>query len=325
MPVLSVLMPVYNSEQFLEEAITSILQQTFRDFEFLILDDASTDGSLVIIKKYQKKDKRIKIFQNSKNQGEGFCRGKLMEQAKAEIVAWMDADDISLKHRLKTQLDFMKKNPRVSVVSCRVDIFGSENYKPKIIPSDFSIKSALLIHNPIVGPASMIRKNAQKYSYNKKVRLGADYCYWIDNINNFCYANLPQVLYKYRMHSQSLIKSTSIPYDFLFPMMKSHLKKFSIILDKEDFYTILGLKPNTTLAQIKKSWKVIQKILTICNFYGYSGVDRKIILKFYFSKIFYKNFSFSELCQCFLDNKTKKKEVIIIIYKIAESKFKKKN
>ena len=325
MPQVSVLMPVYNSEQFLEEAITSILNQTFKDFEFLILDDASSDTSFAIIKKYEKKDKRICLLQNFKNQGEGYCRSKLIENAKADLIAWMDADDISLKHRLKRQVDFMKKNPEVSVVSSRVEIFGNAKYTTKVITSDFSIKSALLIYNPIAGQSSMVKKSAQKYPYNKKVRIGPDYLYWIDNIKNFHYDNLSLVLYKYRDHPQSLIKTTNIPYEFLFPMMKEHLKKFSIFLDKEIFYTILGVNQKMSFVSIKKSWKIIKKIIAIDNFYGYKGVDRNIILTLYFRNVLLgSNLSVKELCQLFLSDKIKKKVAIYIVYKIYKFGLKRK-
>ena len=115
MPLLTVLMPVYNAEKFLAESIDSILNQTYVDFEMLILDDASTDNSLKIIKAYAKEDKRIKILVNKTNQRQAKCRNSLLKKTKTEFIAWMDADDISSSHWLLTQMDFLKKNPKIDV------------------------------------------------------------------------------------------------------------------------------------------------------------------------------------------------------------------
>ena len=104
----------------------SILNQTYSDFEFIILDDASTDNSLKIIKNYAKKDKRIKVLTNKTNQKQAKCRNRLLKNSKTEFIAWMDADDISLPVRLQTQVDFLKQNPSVDVVSSRVSFFGDK-------------------------------------------------------------------------------------------------------------------------------------------------------------------------------------------------------
>ena len=92
MPLLTVLMPVYNAEKFLKDSIGSILKQTYSDFELLILDDGSTDNSLKIIRAYAKEDKRIKILVNKTNQGEAKCRNRLLKNSKTEFIAWMDSD-----------------------------------------------------------------------------------------------------------------------------------------------------------------------------------------------------------------------------------------
>ena len=131
MPLLTVLMPVYNAEKFLAESINSILSQTYSDFELLILDDASTDNSLKIIKAYAKEDKRIKVLinNNKTNQKQAKSRNILLKKAtKTEFIAWIDADDISSPHWLQTQIDFLKKNPKIDVVSCHWRFFGDREF-----------------------------------------------------------------------------------------------------------------------------------------------------------------------------------------------------
>ena len=131
-PLLTVLMPVYNAEKFLAESIGSILNQTYYNFELLILDDASTDNSLKIIKAHAKEDKRIKVLVNKTNQKQAKCRNRLLKNSKTEFIAWMDADDISLPRWLQTQIDFLKQNPNIDVVNCQLQIFGDREYILKV-------------------------------------------------------------------------------------------------------------------------------------------------------------------------------------------------
>ena len=146
MPLLTVLMPVYNAEKFLKDSIGSILKQTYSDFELLILDDGSTDNSLKIIKAYAKEDKRIKILVNKTNQKQTKCRNRLLKNSKTEFVAWMDADDISLEDRLQTQMDFLKQNSKIDAVGIQYSTFGSNGNLPNdftsnFAPSDIEIKT----------------------------------------------------------------------------------------------------------------------------------------------------------------------------------------
>ena len=98
---LSVLMPVYNAEKFLAEAIDSILQQSFSDFEFIIIDDCSTDSSVAIIESY--KDVRIRLYRNDSNSGISYSLNRGIELATTELIARMDADDVSYPQRMQIQ------------------------------------------------------------------------------------------------------------------------------------------------------------------------------------------------------------------------------
>ena len=111
MPKVSVIMPVYNTEKYLPEAISSILNQDFLDFEFIILDDFSTDNSWEIIQEFAKKDERIRVFKNTENKWISFCRNRLVELANTEFLCNQDSDDISEKNRISLLFDFLSKNP----------------------------------------------------------------------------------------------------------------------------------------------------------------------------------------------------------------------
>jgi len=109
LPKISVLMPAYNTENYIIEAIESILNQTFKDFEFIIVDDCSTDSTLSILKEYERKDSRIIVLKNSKNLWIAWNRNKLKKIAKWKYIIWQDSDDISIIDRLKNQYDYNLK------------------------------------------------------------------------------------------------------------------------------------------------------------------------------------------------------------------------
>jgi glycosyltransferase involved in cell wall biosynthesis len=114
-PEITVLMPVYNAERYLNEAIDSILQQTFKNFEFLIIDDGSTDSTVEIVKSYN--DPRIHFIRNHQNLGIAATLNKGIEMSSANLVARMDADDISYRNRLQKQFDFFQANPECSILA----------------------------------------------------------------------------------------------------------------------------------------------------------------------------------------------------------------
>jgi len=142
MPKVTVLMPVYNAEKYLKEAIGSILGQSFSDFEFLIINDGSTDSSVKIIKSYD--DPRIRFIANEKNLGVIPTLNKGFALAQGEFIARMDADDISLPKRLELQADFMDKHPEAGAIGLTAnkeesltespqDLFEKINNKEKAV------------------------------------------------------------------------------------------------------------------------------------------------------------------------------------------------
>ncbi|HAS7841575.1 TPA: glycosyltransferase family 2 protein, partial [Vibrio cholerae] len=128
-PKISVVMSVYNGEKYLGEAIDSILKQTFSDFEFIIINDGSTDKTLEIIKSYMKKDDRI-VLVSRENKGLIVSLNEGLDLAKGQYIARMDADDISIKSRFEKQIEFLDSNPDIGVCGTWVEVFG-ENIKSK--------------------------------------------------------------------------------------------------------------------------------------------------------------------------------------------------
>ena len=121
-PKISVVMPAYNAENYIREAIDSILAQTFRDFEFLIIDDGSTDHTVEIIRSYS--DSRIRLYQNERNMGVAATLNRGLDLARGEYIARMDADDISLPERFAKQAAYMDAHPDVAVCGSNIILFS---------------------------------------------------------------------------------------------------------------------------------------------------------------------------------------------------------
>lgn len=208
--LLTVLMPVYNSEKFLKAAIESILNQTYENFEFLIINDGSNDSSLEIINSY--KDKRIRLVNNPKNLGLINTLNLGIELAKGKYIARMDGDDISMPDRLMNQITFLNSNPEVSLVAGQVQLINEDNVDLGYWPEDVQakteseIKELLPFTNCIAHPTILIRTEvAKKFLYNKKQINNEDWDLWLRLVSSgHKIAKINQPLLKYRIHSNSI-------------------------------------------------------------------------------------------------------------------------
>jgi glycosyltransferase involved in cell wall biosynthesis len=204
-PVISVVMAVYNEKvEWLHESIESILQQTFSDFEFIIINDNPTrvENSL-ILQEYQKKDKRIIIITNEQNIGPPKSFNKGMKLAKGKYIAHMDADDISLPMRFEVQLEIMEKNPNIIVCGSRIEVFGEnkKNYYFPFLEKSDDIKNVLIIGCLVSHPTTMIRKDILSKNnilYDEKYIYAQDYKLWFDLYDYGEFYNVPRVLLRYR-------------------------------------------------------------------------------------------------------------------------------
>ena len=211
-------MSVYNGEQYLQDAIESVLNQTFYNFEFLIIDDASNDLTPEIISGNQ--DPRIKVIRNSKNLGLTKSLNIGLGLAAGEYIARMDADDISLPERLERQVAFLDQHPEITIVGTAKqlidqhgDILGT--YIPLLRPQyrDF-LKTNQITH----GSVMIRRKILVAYSgYNETFRRSQDYALWLKMSKKQKIYNIPDVLYNLRAHVKSVSRSgeESIYYHIL--------------------------------------------------------------------------------------------------------------
>lgn len=252
----SVLMPVYKTdEKYLREAIESILNQTFTDFEFLILDDCPEDDREYIIKSY--KDERIVYAKNEKNLGITPTRNKLINMAKGEYLAVFDHDDISLPERLAKQVEYLDNYLDVGVVGCKVQYMNSKKQSGKIT-EDRDIKRALMHNCAIMHPASMIRKSVLKdnnISYEEKYTPSEDYALWCRLIKYTNFHNLKDILFLYRggkgntsnLQKDKMAKATIEIRAFVQTENKVLLEEFKQTATHISRYKLFGVIPLITV------------------------------------------------------------------------------
>jgi glycosyltransferase involved in cell wall biosynthesis len=203
-PKITVLMPVYNCELYINEAVDSILNQTYSDFEFIIIDDASSDATVSIIKKYN--DPRIQLIVKPQNSGYTNSLNYGLSIAKGAYIARMDGDDISLPERFAKQVAFLDKNPETVLIGTFFKIIGRD--KIITVPEHHdAIKLAMLKDCCIAHPTVMIRKNClDKFSllYDAKKEPAEDYDLWTRLLAVGKLHNLQEVLLHYRVHSSQV-------------------------------------------------------------------------------------------------------------------------
>lgn len=199
----SVIMPAYNAEKYIGKAIESILNQTFQDFELIIIDDGSTDNTANIILSYH--DERIRNIRNEQNLKLPKTLNKGIELAKGEYIARMDSDDISLPNRLERQVDFMDNRPQISICGTWVDTFGwKEETWGHPLKSSY-IHAQMLFECCLFHPSVLFRKQDfinNNLWYDSNYDYAEDYELWSRAIQKLQFANLDVVLLKYRLHDQ---------------------------------------------------------------------------------------------------------------------------
>jgi glycosyltransferase involved in cell wall biosynthesis len=200
-------MSVHNGQEFLREAIDSILNQSYVEFEFLIIDDCSTDSSAEILGEYGQLDKRIAVITNSQNLGLTKSLNLGLRAARGKYIARMDADDISLPERLNKQVAYLNSQASIGLVGSWIEIFGSENRLVKYPVSNDEIKLELLTRSPFAHPSVMFRKSCVEdfdLFYDEKYVTAQDSELWGRFSRHTQMANLPEVLLNYRSNEVSI-------------------------------------------------------------------------------------------------------------------------
>lgn len=208
-PLISVLIPVLNAEKYLDDAVSSIQNQTLQDFEIIMIDDGSTDSSWEVMQKLSKKDKRVYIYQNKKNLGVSPTRNKLIQLARADFIAWQDADDVSVPYRLQHQYDEFVKNERLGILGGFLQFIDKKGepitirkYRPKYT----NLLKYVFFFAPLSQGAAMIRKSVYKKVglYKNELPQAEDLDMTLRIARSYDIANLQEVVLLCRYHEGSI-------------------------------------------------------------------------------------------------------------------------
>lgn len=233
-PIISVVLPVFNCALYIDDAVNSILNQTFSNFELIIIDDASNDGTVEILKKFN--DSRIKFIFKEKNQGVSSATNDGFRVAKGKYIARMDGDDISVKERFEKQIAILESNQKITICSSWIQTFGLSNNVIQYKENHNDIITELLIRCSICMGASMFRREEfTGYYYNEDKNSGEDYEFWTKVAWVGEMYVIQESLLLYRVHSkqasrahkqQQIIDDVSIQLD-LFKKMNYNQHKYS--------------------------------------------------------------------------------------------------
>tara|TARA_Y100001958_G_C21248503_1_gene581337 strand:- start:9065 stop:10063 length:999 start_codon:yes stop_codon:yes gene_type:complete len=205
-PLISVIMSVYNGEKYIKESIDSILQQTYKNFEFIIVDDRSDDNTEHILTSFT--DTRVKLIKNSRRIGQAMSLNKAIIQSKGKYIARQDHDDISVINRLMNQVRFMEKNPKIGLLGSNGILINeqSDEIKGYDVPSDcLKIKWTLLFRNQFLHSSVMIRSSIlQKFKLlYVDYKFSQDFDLWSKFASLSCLKNINENLIKIRKHTGS--------------------------------------------------------------------------------------------------------------------------
>ncbi|MFK7983615.1 MAG: glycosyltransferase family 2 protein [Saprospiraceae bacterium] len=235
--LVSVVMCTYNDEKFISEAIESILSQTYKKIEFIIVNDGSTDNTKNVILSFD--DSRIKYLEHKRNQGQETSKNFGISKANGKYIAFMDGDDISLEERLEAQVDFMETHEDIGICGTCLKAFGDENFELIYPEKDKEINFKALLITPLPHPTCMIRKEVldrNNIRYEKGWEAAEDYYFMsliLEKTKAYC---IQKILYLHRWHGNNIsVRLQKSQKDNARRMSQSMIyKKFNLRLKDEE-------------------------------------------------------------------------------------------
>ena len=280
-PLVSIVMPIYNSETYLDEAILSIIHQTYQNWELLVINEfGSNEEGKRIINRYAAIDSRIRLIQNSERLGIAESLNEGLRQARGEYIARMDGDDISLPKRIEKQVEFMENNNDILLCGVQVEVFGSEKWDWKLETDSAQIRTDALFYSPCVHPTILFRRDViDKYSifYNKNYKASEDYDFFTRVLEFGEIANLKEVLFKYRLYgTNATYINNNIGFKIYSDVMEMQFHKLGIDFSRQEVdllsvhYSLKGLEGVEVLEKMVALDLLLKKI-----FYVLYNKDKK--------------------------------------------------
>lgn len=214
-PAITVLMSAYNGEKYLREAIESILHQTFKGFEFIIINDGSTDSTKEIIEEYAARDERIKLINNIANLGLTKSLNIGLKEARGEYIARLDADDVALPERLQKQFDFLESNRDIALAGAWAEIIDEQGKTKGFIKGETDERTLafkMIFNNQLTHSSIFFKRDIALAvgGYNKEFQYAQDYELYSRLMTKHRIANHGEILVKFRAHNQAITKKQNI-------------------------------------------------------------------------------------------------------------------
>jgi glycosyltransferase involved in cell wall biosynthesis len=306
MELISVVMPVFNSEKYILDSIDSILSQTYTNFELLILDDCSTDNTLRLVES-RKFDDRIKIFKSKKNLGQAAQFNRGIHLSTGNFIAISHSDDISLPTRLEKQYNFLKLNNNFAFIGTSI-FYSDDSYvcnSWNVPDSSKECFYSLLENPPIAHPTVMFNRSliySGEFFYNQDMVPAEDYDLWV-RLSKFCtFSNLSQCLVLYRLHENQVSKiKSSLLQDKLFYIRFKYLKEILLIREEKFIREFC-----CNFFDEKKSFKTKYFLLLLLNEKNihFNIFEFRNLIKFWIKRMVYKcDPSILDLFLCFSFNR----------------------
>jgi len=231
-PTVSFIMPVYNCEVYLAQSLDSIRAQTFEDWELIAVDDCSTDGSMQMLKAYERRDPRIRAFRQHANRGVGGTLDRAVGEARGELIARMDGNDVAHPQRLEWQVAYLREHPEVVAVGGQVTLVraNGEAYGTKTFPTDpDTLYSMMYLSAPIQHPTLVVNRALlpNEFTWFDGWPCGEDSNLFFKLVQYGKIANIPQFVLSYRTHSESnLNRNIRMTFKNTYRARKLAIKKY---------------------------------------------------------------------------------------------------
>ena len=299
LPLVSILMPCYNSEKYLLEAISSIIEQTYSNWELLICNDSSTDNSLSIIKQFE--SDKIKIFENKTNKGYLKTCNFLFNQAQGDYITFQDSDDYSSKNRIELLLKEFKQNPKLGACGTQFNFMTDSGIKLPESSPVYPLKHRQIVDSfmeepGFCGASVMVTKEIIKNigTYNEYWdRIGSEDHYWLYLIaENHEIANIKETLYFYRHNPNSITRNKTNPRkihcnDFLLYFFQQRIASGTDDIERKDQAAILKMENSYTNIYKKDTTFIYKRLVD----WAYSDQNNKAVFNHIFSALKLKPFS----------------------------------
>lgn len=264
-PLISVIMSTYNEEKYIETSLKSLLNQTFREFEIIIVDDASTDNTKQLIQNLQ--DERIHLICNEENQGLTKNLNKALKYVTGKYIARMDGDDIAFPTRFEKQFQYMEKHLETMLVSCYTKSFGDSDLV-FALPDDSEVLKVRMLVRPVYAhPGFMMRRELIEagYQYNEEYRTAQDYEFASRVAEKYKIGLVPEILLLYRVHKKQIsVKAGNQQFNNADKIRKRQLERLGIQLSETEWKNYQDLVKESKvdcLESFDKVYEIIQKML----------------------------------------------------------------